>query len=1238
MPRLPNGAYIQATSDRLALSWLRPGRTPWQPEDYSDGVREMTDTDVDRPPCPFCNPPRDKILFEDEVVIALWDGYPASPGHTLLVPRRHVASWFDAFSDEKNALIQSIDKAKLAIEKLYTPDAYNIGINAGRAAGQTIFHLHVHVIPRYSGDVGDPRGGVRHVIPAKGNYQLGIQDAVPAYESHPYPLLISGGEAGSFADHLKKHLATASAVDIAVAFTMKSGVDILREAMQEVISRGGRLRFLTGDYLDATDPIALLQLLDLQAGPGSIDRRVYQTRYKPPGNSGLPTTFHPKAYIFQHRDGSGTAFVGSSNISRAALQGGVEWNYRIIDSRDRRGFNEIRIAFERLFRDPATAELTNDWVDKYSRRRALPIQLKAEEHPTAPLPETVDVPLPHSIQQEALAALQRSRSVGASAGLVVLATGLGKTWLSAFDSCDFERVLFVAHREEILSQAMLTFRRIRPREYLGHYSGDEKHPDAKVIFASIQTLSRQSHLDRFPRDHFDYIVIDEFHHASAATYRRLLQHFSPRYLLGLTATPERSDGADLLELCGGNLVFRCDLAEGIRRGLLCPFDYFGVPDEVDYTNIPWRSRRFDEEQLTVAVATQSRAANALEQLERRGGRRTLAFCVSQRHADFMAAFFNSRGKRAVAVHSGPDSAPRTLSLERLQSGELDIVCAVDMFNEGVDLPDLDTVMMLRPTESKILWLQQFGRGLRKATAEKRLRVIDYIGNHRTFLLKPQTLFNLAAGDQNIQNLLESIQNRTAELPPGCSVTYDLAAIDILRGLLKLAPSPPEALRTYVQDFIELHGVRPTALEAYRDGYAPRSVRRQFESWLGFLDAMQFLSEPEARARTATSGFLDSLEVTPMAKSYKMVVLLAMLNDDKLPGSIGVDQLTAAVRLLWAHHPKILADFDGDFTTDASLRGHLEINPIRAWVDGAGTGGKSYFSYDGNVFASIVDVPAIDRTAFQELARELAEWRLAEYLDRPGSIIDGTFLIKVNQSNGNPILMPLNREANLGMPVGWTPFIASGQRFKGNFAKIALNVAKKEGSDRNELPSILRGWFGPDAGAPGTRHQVQLAKDENGWTLAPVGVGIVAPVLWKTYSREQIPGLFGLEFNTSVWQQGFVRRGDKTFLLVTLDKSAAAEHKYEDRFLSATDFQWQSQNQTSRDSKAGESIHDHKKLGIDVLLFVRPRSKTRNGKASPFVYCGPVNFVDWDGDKPITVTWRLYEEVPARLAAELRVPT
>jgi superfamily II DNA or RNA helicase len=221
---------------------------------------------------------------------------------------------------------------------------------------------------------------------------------------------------------------------------------------------------------------------------------------------------------------------------------------------------------------------------------------------------------------------------GNEAGLVVLATGLGKTWLAAFDSnrSEFSKVLFVAHREEILQQAKKTFRRIRPQARLGFYTGKEKDSQADVLFASIQTLGRLGHLKHFDRERFDYIVVDEFHHAAARTYRNLIDHFTPKFLLGLTATPERLDGGDLLGLCQENLVYRKDLVAGIEADLLCPFQYFGVPDDVNYENIPWRSSKFDETELTNAVATNKRAQNALEQLDSKGGKRALGFCKARK--------------------------------------------------------------------------------------------------------------------------------------------------------------------------------------------------------------------------------------------------------------------------------------------------------------------------------------------------------------------------------------------------------------------------------------------------------------------------------------------------------------------------------------------------------------------------------------------------------------------------------
>ena len=443
----------------------------------------------------------------------------------------------------------------------------------------------------------------------------------------------------------------------------------------------GRARILVSDYLDLTEPSALRRLSDLE---GNLCLKVYETHTK---------AFHLKSYAFLDNT-DGVAFVGSSNLSEPALTTTLEWNYKVISSTDIRGFKEIRDGFEALFKDPASAVVNEDWIARYEQRRIIPIHREAAvaEEPPPPSPE------PHAIQRDALAALIRTRQEGFTAGLVVLATGLGKTWLAGFDSArsEFRRILFVAHREEILTQAISTFRQIHPNARIGRLAGEQHEIQADFLFASVQTLGRINHLSHFKPDDFDYIVIDEFHHAAANTYRRVIDYFHPKFLLGLTATPDRTDGADLLALCQENLVFEATIRDGIENGLLCAFHYFGVADEVDYSNIPWRNSQFDPTALEAAVATEARARNALEQYRKRGGRRCIAFCCSQRHADFMADFFVREGVKAVAVHAGENSAPRATSLEHLRDGELEVIFAVDMFNEGVDVPSLDTVLMLRP--------------------------------------------------------------------------------------------------------------------------------------------------------------------------------------------------------------------------------------------------------------------------------------------------------------------------------------------------------------------------------------------------------------------------------------------------------------------------------------------------------------------------------------------------------------
>jgi superfamily II DNA or RNA helicase/diadenosine tetraphosphate (Ap4A) HIT family hydrolase len=1017
--------------------------------------------------CPFCQPDPRRVFYRDDQVVGLWDGFPVSPGHALLVPVQHVADWFAAEPAQQQAIMAGVAVAREQIELRYgKPDGYNVGINVGAAGGQTVFHLHVHVIPRWNGDVPDPRGGVRHVIPDKANY---IKDGVGAYAPPP-KTLFSGGGADPLLPALKHHLDRSIAVDIAVAFTLRSGLALLRDHLLDLLERGGRLRLLTGDYLDATDPDALMLLLDL---PGDVQCRVYQTTAV---DGRAAVAFHPKAYLFSHADGSGAVFVGSSNLSSTALTRGVEWNHLESGPLTHHSLMQKQAAFDALFSAPQTTALNAEWISAYRVRRSVqPLSMPLDRDEAPPSVQ------PHEIQVEALQALQRSRSAGQRKGLVVLATGLGKTWLAAFDSLGFKRVLFVAHREEILSQALDTFRRVRPEDSLGKYNGLERAVQADVLFASVQTLARSTHLQRFAADAFDYIVIDEFHHAEARTYGVLLEHFTPQFLLGLTATPERSDGADLLTLCDDNLVYRCDVAEGIRRERLCPFVYFGVPDVADYSQITWRRGRFDEAQLSQAVQTRQRANHVIEQHRLHAGKRTLVFCVSQSHADFMSAKFSEAGLKAVAVHTGTGSAPRAASLQALREGDLAVICAVDLFNEGVDMPELDTVMMLRPTESRIVWLQQFGRGLRLSQPGKRLTVIDYIGNHRSFLLKPQALFGTFADDYKLSALLADWRSGLLQLPPGCEVHLDLQAVDILQQLLQ--PSSGAArLQLRYQDFLRSEGVRPTAVQLLNEGYNPAVVRAVQGSWVGFVISQGDLPEAEIAALTALRPLIDGIETTPMTRCYKMPVLLALWESGRWSQGVSLAELGAGVRRIAQHDARLAGDLKEALIDDNALRRMLRSQPIPAWVNFKSHDGRPVFEFQDGVFRCLWPIADSHREVTDAWLREIIGYRLAQYFRR--AVPENGFVIRVGHNGSYPILHPLNRRAHQGLPIGLAAVRIGDESWQLKFAKVAVNVGHSADSTANDLPALLRSWFGADAGQSGTAHQVRLWRESDGWVLEP----------------------------------------------------------------------------------------------------------------------------------------------------------
>jgi superfamily II DNA or RNA helicase/diadenosine tetraphosphate (Ap4A) HIT family hydrolase len=1166
--------------------------------------------------CPFCAVDESRIAFSNDSVIAIWDGFPVNPGHLLIIPRRHAPAWGNLSSSEKAATWSAIDQGQRLISERFHPDGFNVGFNESSAAGQTVFHFHLHIIPRYAGDVADPRGGVRHVIPNKANYLTADKKLLgPSIHQK----LVTGGD-DPLLPHLLLHLDGSMTCDIAVAFLLDSGARMIVAHLRDFLARGGRARILVGDYLDVTEPAALRRLNDLS---GDLNVRVYEARDR---------GFHLKAYIFQ-TDVEGIAFVGSSNLSAPALTSSIEWNYKVISRHERAGFSEITDGFENIFNCYQAFRADEAWICRYEARR-LPAEWRAAgmaEEPPAPMM------VPHSIQQQALKALEETRREGFSAGLVVLATGLGKTWLSAFDSdrAQFRRVLFVAHREEILNQAIDNFRRVRPNASIGRMMGSQKDSSADIVFASVQTLGRIENLKTFSATYFDYIIIDEFHHAAATTYRRVIDYFEPKFLLGLTATPERMDGGDLLALCQENLVFDASVPDGISAGLLCAFQYWGVPDVVDYANIPWRNARFDPTELTAAVATEARAQNALEQFRKYGAQRCIAFCCSQRHANFMAEFFNARGVRSVAVHAGNESAPRTTSLRHLADGKIDVIFSVDMFNEGVDVPNIDTVLMLRPTESTVIWMQQFGRGLRTAPGKPFLKVIDYIGNHRSFIMKLRSIAALA--DRNassigaLRKLLDEVRKQELDLPAGCSVTYELESVEILDSLLK--PARPEAaLEAFYKEFFERHGVRPTAVEAFHESFSPRGNSER--SWLGFVSRMNGLSQAETRAFSQSRAFLESIEKTETNQSHTIALLLAMISADSIPGEIGIDKLAEHVARLAARYLKVRNDLSVDVGDAKGLRRILVENPIPALVDGKGTRDVSFFRFERDHLSTTFEVG--DVGSFRDLLREILDWRLAEYLHRRGSgDPNADFICRVARAGDDPILYLPNEATGLYLEQAQI----DDETYEVSIEKNVINVVRKADEHVNLLPEILRHWFGDDAGLPGRGERVRLRRTPSGFEMEALRIPTPQALkVWSRYLRETIAPAFGLTFSQAIWNAGFVVQDSEVFLLVTLAKEDMnTDHRYVDRFVSDREFAWQSQNRTTRASKHGQILSNHRAQGKRVHLFVRPTKKT-GSKPTPFLYCGEVDFVSWEGDAPISIKWQLREPVPPPLHGVLSVPS